>query len=352
MEILFAYEKPAEGTQFVARKEESARLLKCIKNKKKVVVYGAPKIGKTSLIKNVLLSVRKSGFRDLVIELDLFNIRTKAQFIAKLSREILPVFERYNLQSPLPLDLDPSNVSDRMLLDLPDMMAQHFGLNIILYFKEFQNIVNFDQGDRFLEDYSSIARKHHSVSYIFSGSCINRMKYIFNELGCFGNDVEKIFLGAIDRKPFTDYIISTFQRTGRVIEQDMADDIYEFCKGHPWYTQHFASICYDSTIGYINQNVVSHAKESLIYVHDSGFKGIMRELTANQVNFLMAVNDKVSKFCAADILEHYNLISSAHVARVKDSLLKKEIITVDDDGMVSLIDPLFEYWLKYYYFIE
>ncbi|MBO7480361.1 MAG: hypothetical protein J6T49_07855 [Bacteroidales bacterium] len=352
MEILFAYEKPAEGAQFIARKEESAKLIKCVKNKKKTVIYGSPKTGKTSLVRNALQTLKRSGFRDLVITFDLFNIRSRAQFMEMLSREILPVFERYNVQSPLPLDINPSNISEKLMMDLPDMMAQHFGLNIVIYFVEFQNVLSFDQGDKFLEDYSGVVRKHHSVSYIFSGSCINRMKYIFNELGCFGNDVEKVYLGAIDRKPFTDYIVSTFQRTGRVIEQDMAEEIYDFCKGHPWYTQHFASICYDSTIGYINQNIITHAREALIYVHDSNFREIMRELTTNQVNFLMAVNEKVSRFCSADVLEQYNLISSAHVARVKDSLLKKEIITVDDEGNVSLIDPLFEYWLKYYYFIE
>lgn len=352
MEILFAYEKPAEGAQFIARNDETARLLKCVKNKKKAVIYGSPKTGKTSLVKNVLQTLKKSGHRDLVIVFDLFNIRSKAQFLEILSREMLPVFDRYNILSPLPLDIDTTNISENILMDLPDMMAQHFGLNIVIYFKEFQNILGFELGDKFLEDYSSIVRRHSSVSYIFSGSCINRMKYIFNELGSFGSDIEKISLGAIERKPFTNYIISTFQRTGRVIEQDMAEEIYDFCKGHPWYTQHFASICYDSTIGYINQRIITQARESLIYVHDSNFKEIMRDLTNNQVNFLMAVNEKVSRFCSADILEQYNLISSAHVARVRDSLLKKEIITMDDDGNVSLIDPLFEYWLKYYYFIE
>lgn len=352
MEILFAYEKPAEGAQFIARTDETARLVKCVKNKKKAVIYGSPKTGKTSLVRNALQTLKKSGYRDLVIIIDLFNIRSKFQFLQLLSRELLPVFDRYNILSPLPLDIDTENISENMLLDLADMMAQHFGLNMVIYFKEFQNILTFDQGEKFMEDYSAILRKHSSVSYIFSGSCINRMKYIFNEVGNFGGDIEKIYLGAIDRRPFTNYIISTFQRTGRVIEQDMAEEIYDFCKGHPWYTQHFASICYDSTIGYINQNVITHARESLIYVHDSTFREIMRDLTNNQVNFLMAVNEKVTRFCSADILEQYNLISSAHVARVRDSLLKKEIITMDDDGNVSLIDPLFEYWLKYYYFIE
>ena len=352
MEILFAYEKPAEGNQFIARKEESARLLKCVKNKQKAVIYGSARIGKTSLVRNVLQNLKKSGYRFMVIEMDLFNIRSKDHFLDMLSRELLPIFERYNMQSPLPLDINTDNMSDSLLMDLPDMMAQHFGLNTVLYFKEFQNILGFDQGEKFLEDYASIVRSHRSVSYIFSGSSVNRMKYIFNDLDCFGIDIEKIYLGAIERKPFTDYIISTFQRTGRVIEQDMADEIYDFCKGHPWYTQHFASICYDSTIGYINQNVITHAREALIYVHDSSFRDIMRELTTNQINFLMAVNENVSRFCSADVLEQYNLISSAHVARVKDSLLKKEIITVNDDGTVSMIDPLFEYWLKYYYFIE
>lgn len=352
MEILFAYEKPAEGAQFIARKDESSLLLECVKNKKKAVVYGSPKTGKTSLVRNVLQAVKKSGYRYLLIELDLFNIRTQAQFLQMLSRELLPVFDRYNILSPLPLAIDPGNISDNMLLDLPDMMAQHFGLNIVIYFRDFQNILNFEQGEAFLEEYASVLRNHHSVSYIFSGSCINRMKSVFSDEDKFGGDVEKIYLGSIDRKLFTDYIISTFQRTGRVIEQDMAEGIYDFCKGHPWYTQHFAAICYDSTIGYINQNIILHARESLIYVHDSYFKEIMRDLTSNQISFLMAVNEKVTRFCSAEILEQYNLISSAHVARVKDSLLKKEIITLDNEGNVELIDPLFEYWLKYYYFIE
>ncbi|NLD22025.1 MAG: ATP-binding protein [Bacteroidales bacterium] len=352
MEILFAYEKPAEGAQFIDRKEEIARLFKCIKNKKKAVVYGSPKTGKESLVKNVYESLKRNGYRDTKITIDLFNIRTKEQFLDLYEREIIPIFERYNILSPLPLNIDINNISQNRLLDLPDLMNQHFGLNILIYFKEFQNILFFDEGEKFMECFAKILNKHNSANYIFTGSCINRMKYIFKETEWFSaRDVEMIQLASIESKPFTNYIISTFQRTGRVIEQDMADEIYAFCKGHPWYTQHFASICYDSTIGYINTNIINHAKESLIYVHDAAFKETICELTINQINFLKAINDNVTRFCSADILEQYNLISSAHVARVKDSLLKKEIITVDDDGSVFLIDPIFEYWLKYYYFL-
>ena len=73
MEILFAYEKPAEGAQFIDRKEEIARLFKCIKNKKKAVVYGSPKTGKESLVKNVYESLKRNGYRNTKITILLFT---------------------------------------------------------------------------------------------------------------------------------------------------------------------------------------------------------------------------------------------------------------------------------------
>jgi hypothetical protein len=35
---------------------------------------------------------------------------------------------------------------------------------------------------------------------------------------------------------------------------------------------------------------------------------------------------------------------------VKDALMKKEILTFDDEDKPEFLDPLFEYWIKKYYF--
>jgi len=44
------------------------------------------------------------------------------------------------------------------------------------------------------------------------------------------------------------------------------------------------------------------------------------------------------------------LHSSANVKRVKDALMKKEVLIFDENDTPAFIDPLFEYWVKKYYF--
>ena len=50
------------------------------------------------------------------------------------------------------------------------------------------------------------------------------------------------------------------------------------------------------------------------------------------------------------MIERYNLHSSANVRRLKDALCKKEIITFNENDDPVVLDPLFEYWLRKYFF--
>ena len=59
----------------------------------------------------------------------------------------------------------------------------------------------------------------------------------------------------------------------------------------------------------------------------------------------------VKKLSSAEMVERYRLNSSANVARVKDALQKKEVITFDSEDNARIIDPLFAYWLRNYYFV-
>jgi len=77
---------------------------------------------------------------------------------------------------------------------------------------------------------------------------------------------------------------------------------------------------------------------------------IMGNLTTHQVNLLRATLDGVIRFSSAEVIRQYGLNSSANVKRVKDALMKKEVLMFDEDERPIIIDPLFEYWLRKYYF--
>ena len=58
------------------------------------------------------------------------------------------------------------------------------------------------------------------------------------------------------------------------------------------------------------------------------------------------------KFSTTEVIDKYRLNSSANVKRLKDALMKKEVIMFNDKDEPVIQDPLFEYWLRKFYFGE
>jgi hypothetical protein len=74
------------------------------------------------------------------------------------------------------------------------------------------------------------------------------------------------------------------------------------------------------------------------------------DLTDHQLSLVEAALDGVVRFSASDVIEKYELNSSANVRRVKDALKKKEVLTFNEKEEPEILDPLFEYWLRKHYF--
>ena len=89
---------------------------------------------------------------------------------------------------------------------------------------------------------------------------------------------------------------------------------------------------------------------SLIAMHEPRFMAVMNGLTNFQVWLLRAILDGETKFSSSDVIARYGLNSSANVGRLKDALAKKEIVSFLPDGGAAILDPLFEYWVRKYFF--
>ena len=92
------------------------------------------------------------------------------------------------------------------------------------------------------------------------------------------------------------------------------------------------------------------ALKSLTSIHSPRFMAMVDSLTEHQIKFLRAVLDGITRFSSTDVIEKYRLNSSANVKRVKDALMKKEILTFNENDEPVILDPLFEYWVRKYYF--
>ncbi len=380
MNLPFIYDRYVTNRDFIGRKNERFALDNLLDAHENVVIYEPPKCGKRSLVQEVLFSRRLNGKQFVVSGLDMFNIRNTETLLVKFGnavirsvasspQEYIDIIKRHLAKTHFVFDrarfanydevvsLNWSADANDMcaMFSLPVKISEERGEDMVVLLEEFQSILLYDDYDTplkaletmFLETKDLIYNK---CSFIITGSKVNAMKYIFEEKKYFYRLVERIALSPLDEKELVEHLRKGFLKIGKEIERDLALGACHLLKCNIWYLNHLFSICNSLSIGYINEANMLDSLNTLISIHEPRLLSIVSSLTENQINFLKAVLDGVRKFNSTDVIEKYELHSSANVKRVKDALLKKEVITFTDNNSPVFIDPLFEYWIKTKYF--
>lgn len=380
MDTYFVYDSHVTGRNFVGRKTECTVLSNLLEAGENICLYEVPKGGKTSVVQQSLYNMRASGKPFIVAYVDVFNVRTKREFLKKLGgaviraayatpsdyaaaiARLLPgthfVFDAAQFASKediVCMNWDADDNDIYMMASLPYRIAEEMGRPMYVVFREFQNVMQaedfediFKAMERVFAERDRTAR--NKAAYVFCGSMVNAMKYIFAEKKYFYRQVNHLPLSPIDDKDAIEHVVRGFRLNGKVIERDLALGACKLFRCEMWYMNQFFSICDSMSKGFINEAILMEALNALIAVHEPRFKVLVNDLTDHQLSLLRAVLDGVVKFSASDVIERYRLNSSANVRRVKDALRKKEIITFNDKDEPVILDPLFEYWVSKYYF--
>lgn len=364
METTFIFDRPVTGKDNIGRKSETALLVKSIRSGSNVAIYEPAKSGKTSVVRQALLDVRQNGSSPVSIECSLLGIRSSHDFISRVSSAISGIFantpsEREELCGKyLGAKFgDGSEEQFKSVLHAPYRLAQDRGTGIVMVFDEFQDILLVDDAEKKLRWFEEVIRDaedelwSRKCSFIWCGSQVNSMKRIFENLHFCRRVVERIRLGRIPYADFENFILKKFLSSGKVIEKEAVRATYDKLGGSPWYLNHFCAICNGLSRGFITGPVVQESITSLLSIHRPRFISTMHDLTTFQTLLLKAVIDGEILLSSSAVIERYGLNSSANVHRIKESLCKKEIITFEDGEGAIILDPLFEYWLREYYFI-
>lgn len=382
MEGPFIYNRYTTGKYFIGRRNECSILTNLLKGRENVVLYSPPKTGKMSIIQQTLYNMRSSGSRFTVAHAEFYNITDVNSFLIKFGsalikaiagspedyKEIISkylsgthfVYDQEQFTSHdeiLSLNWDADADDMLALFRLPEIIAEEKGEQIIFILQDLDQILNFKE-----LEYEAILKCLNKAlseraegqlrlcSLIITGSHVNGMKLIFEEKKYLRRLVEQVPMGNIEDRDIIEHMVKGFLLSGKVIDRDLALGASKLFKGHLWYLNHFSSVCDSLTKGYINENILVEALNTVIEIHTPHFMWLMNDLTGHQKSLLKATLDGVVRFSSSDIIERYNLNSSANVKRVKDALKKKEIITFNEKDEPTIIDPLFEYWLINHYF--
>ena len=376
MDTPFVYDRYVTGKNFVGRKMDCTILGNLLEAGEQVVMYEPPKSGKMSVIQQTLYNMRTAGKQFMVVHVNLFNVRTLEEFLIKFGTSVIRplystqeeystviseflggthfVFDSARFAScdevvSVNWDLDDNDVD--MMMRLPGVMAEQRQVPYFVIIEEFQNLMHDKRAeDVFKVMEKVLADRNRKVSFIFTGSQVNAMKYIFAEKKFFYRLVEHLPLQKVDDREIIEHIVRGFMVSGKVIERNLVLGACELFRGQMWYLNHFTSICDTMSRGYINEGILMEALKIIISIHEPRFISIVNDLTDHQLSLLKAILDGVVRFSASDVIEKYGLNSSANVRRVKDALKKKEVITFNEKDEPVILDPLFEYWVSRHYF--
>jgi len=366
----FIFGKATSGDNFTDREKESSRLLSNFNNGINTILISPRRWGKTSLVKKVCKSVQSDKLK--VVYIDIFSCRSDREFYDALASATLKqTFSKFeemienariflsrinpkftigpdpmsDFSVSLALNEKSSDVDE--ILQLPEKIAQRKGLSIVVCIDEFQQIAEFKDSKTFQKRLRSVWQLQKAVSYCLFGSKKHLMNELFEKKSLpFYKFGDVIFLSKISTEDWISYICERFESTGKHISKELAERICMAVENHSSYVQQLAWLLWVHTQKEATEQDFMEAHQDLIDQNRALFEKQTERLSTYQMNFLRALVDGIhNEFTTQEVLQKYQLGSSANVSIVKQALTKKELIETEDKK-IYLADPVMRLWLK------
>ena len=326
--------------------------------------------GKTSLVQKVCRLVQTEQLK--VVYLDIFSCRSDKDFYDAFASAILKQTSSKSeewienaklflarITPKISIGPDPmtdfsisfeinhrSNDIDE-ILQLPEKIAQKKGCNIVVCIDEFQQVAEFKDSKTFQKRLRSVWQLQKSVSYCLFGSKKHLMNELFEKKSFpFYKFGDAIYLSKISTQNWIEYICRRFEVTGKQISEELAEKICQRVDNHSSYVQQLAWLVWIHTDKIATEQDFEAAYQDIIDQNTPLFEKQTESLTTYQMNFLRAIIDGIhSEFTTQEVLNKYQLGSSANVSIVKRALVKKELIEIEKRQVV-IPDPIMAVWLK------
>lgn len=376
MDTPFSFGKIVSGHDFTDREKETAWLTEQWNAKNNSMLISPRRWGKSSLVQRAALKMKRQNPDTIFCFIDLYNVRTEAEFYEMFTRELLKAVSgnweeivrntKTFFKHLIPrLSFSPDASSEISIgfdwkelkknpsevLNLPESLAKAKKKQIIICLDEFQNISFFDEPLPLQKKLRAHWQKHSHVSYCLYGSKRHLLMDFFTRPSMpFYKFGEILFLEKIPGAYWVPYITKRFDASGKSITEKQAAYIAGLMDNHPYFVQQLAQAVWLRTSEKCSDSLIEATLEELLDQYTILYQKEVDQLTNPQLNFLKAICDNVVQFSAAETIHEYKLGTSANIARIKTALENKELIDIAGKE-IKLNDPLFECWLKRKYFI-
>ena len=371
----FIFGKSSDFVNFTDREEETLRLETNFKSLVNTTIISPRRWGKTSLVENVAEKIRTENKKIKVCVLDIFNVRSEAEFYEHFAKGVLKgTSSRWEemvdnakkfLSHLLPkVTFSPDSQAEISfgvgwetlqknpdeILNLPETIAKEKKISVIVCIDEFQAIGDFSESVAVQRKLRSHWQHHHNVGYCLYGSKRTMLLDIFSNSSMpFYKFGDIMFLQKISNKNWGKFVKKRFEDTGKKITIDQAEYLAELVDNHSYYVQQLAQQAWLRTKTNCSKIIIYESFQSIKNQLSLLFVGQIETLTSTQINFLKAVLSGETAFTSQQNLKKYRLGSSANIIKIKNALISREIIDIQTKK-VDILDPIFKLWLKEEFF--
>ena len=363
----FKYGCVVEGEYFCPRPQLHKQLAAYIESGQNVVIQGARRMGKTSLIKETVGSMR--GYRLLFV--DLYCIRSLSDFCRRvmtgvgeasaqmsflkkamsLVGRLRPVLSfDTNTGSPT-IEIDAANANE------PDSLGVTMGMirklaseeKMCVVFDEFQDILDLENADSILAEMRSTIQFQSEVPYLFSGSVRNEMARLFDDSESpFFKSAIQFTVGAIDKDEFAKFVVSRFKKGKRKIDTETAVSLIEYADSVSGDVQQICQLIWDSTDE--GQTITlqdMNAAFELLFSREGELYGeSVRQLTPLQVSVLrMLAGTSGLKTFSEEFMRKVGTNSTGALRTALKRLVAKRMIYLYGNEY-RFVNPFFKEWIR------
>ena len=370
-EVPFVFGVRVEGDTFTDRKEETKRLKMNFLYGVNTILISPRRMGKTSLVEKVSSMVECESLK--IVKIDAFGCRSENDFINAFATAVVRAtstkweewienaktflsrfIPKISIgQDPISdfsisLEYNNSNTVTEDILQLPETIATHKGIKIVICIDEFQQIADFPDSLTFQKKLRSIWQLQRNVSYCLYGSKKHMMETMFqSQSHPFYRFGDIFYLNKIAESDWVEFICNRFKVTGKEISPELATEICSVTDRYSSYVQQLSWLVWLRTTFRATKEDVEYGIDHMLDACEPLFIQQTESLSSYQMNFLRALTDGVTTgFTRSEVLNNYQLGTAANISRLKKALTEKDLIALTAPKKLQISDPILALWLK------
>jgi hypothetical protein len=149
----------------------------------------------------------------------------------------------------------------------------------------------------------------------------------------------------IPEKHWIDFIIQSFEKTGKNISLELVKEIINMTSNHPDYLQQLCHNVWNGTDLNVSRETLTESMDLVIRSNVLHYQDICESLSNTQLNLLQAILAGEIKLTSTKAMQQYKLGTPRNVSKNKQVLMEKDLVEIHGKN-ISFNDPIFEYWLR------